>query len=157
MLDLLNQYSLSEIIIFLIFFAIAIKECVNFFDWCKKRLGAVYNKENNRQIENKELHDAIENNMKMIDNLIKQQNKVLLDIESLNKSITMLIESDKDDIKAWITEKHHYYCYNLKYIDDYNLECIEKRYHHYVDEGGNSFIANLMAELRQLPKVSSVQ
>ena len=59
---------------------------------------------------------------------------------------------DKDDIKAWITQQHHYFCYELKCIDDFSLDCIEKRFKHYQDENGNSFVENLMNELRTLPK-----
>jgi hypothetical protein len=64
----------------------------------------------------------------------------------------MLIESDKDDIKSFITKEHHYYVEQKKWIDKFSLDCIEKRYKHYKDEGGNSFIEDLMGELRKLPK-----
>lgn len=77
---------------------------------------------------------------------------MLTTINKLNKSIELLTASDKDDIKAYITREHHYFCYKIGYIDDYNLDCIEKRYSHYKDEGGNSFISTLMEELRALPK-----
>ena len=43
----------------------------------------------------------------------------------------------------------------MKCIDDFSLDCIEKRFAHYQDEGGNSFIAALMAEIRALPKEGS--
>ena len=71
--------------------------------------------------------------------------------------VVVFIESDKDDIKSWITEKHHFYCYERKWIDDYSMDCIEKRYGHYKDEGGNSFIEELMNELRSLPKTPPQQ
>ena len=32
-----------------------------------------------------------------------------------------------------------------------------KRYRHYVDEGGNSYVADLMNEIRALPKVSMLK
>lgn len=64
----------------------------------------------------------------------------------------MLIDSDKDDIKSYITREHHYFCYQVGWIDDFSLDCLERRYQHYEDEGGNSFIAGFMNELRTLPK-----
>lgn len=85
------------------------------------------------------------------------QAQTIDEIQHLKENITNLTASDKDDIKAWITEKHHHFCYEIKYIDDYSLDCIEKRYAHYVDEGGNSFIRTLMEEIRNLPKVSDVE
>jgi len=77
-------------------------------------------------------------------------------IDKMSKAITILINSDKDDIKAWITEKHHYFCYELGYIDDYNFQCIEARYQHYKEEDGNTFIDSFMEDIRNLPKVSVV-
>ena len=70
----------------------------------------------------------------------------------MKDKIDMLIESDKDDIKAYITSKHHHFCYEQKWIDDFSLDCLERRYAHYTEEGGNSFIKSFMEELRSLPK-----
>ena len=64
----------------------------------------------------------------------------------------MLIHSDKDAIKSYITRQHHYFCYDKRWIDDFSLDCIERRYQHYTEEGGNSFIAGFIEELRSLPK-----
>ena len=72
-------------------------------------------------------------------------------LKDLSTKIDMLIDSDKDDIKSYITREHHYFCYKLGYIDDFSLDCIEKRFKHYSDEGGNSFIENFMKDLRALP------
>ena len=72
----------------------------------------------------------------------------------MSKAINILIASDKDDIKAWITQQHHYFCYELGYIDDYNLQCIEARYVHYKEEDGNTFIDGFMKDIRNLPVVS---
>ena len=33
---------------------------------------------------------------------------------------------------------------------------MEKRYKHYADEGGNSFVATLMSEVRALPKMPNM-
>ena len=71
---------------------------------------------------------------------------------SLSKKVDILIQSDKDDIKAFITREHHYFCYQKGWIDDNSLDCIEKRYTHYQKEGGNSFIETLMEQIRELPK-----
>ena len=95
--------------------------------------------------QSKKANEQIKNQEETINNLKK-------DVEKIQKSIDTLIESDKENIKAWITEKHHYYCYEKKYIDDYTLDCLEKRFSHYEVEGGNSFVHNLMEELRALPK-----
>jgi len=74
------------------------------------------------------------------------------ELTSLKDSITLLIESDIDDIKQSLTKDHHYFCYKLKSIDDYSLDCMERRYSHYKEEGGNSFVQTLMEEVRALPR-----
>ena len=61
-------------------------------------------------------------------------------LKNLSAKIDLLIDSDKDDIKSYITREHHRFCYDLKEIDDFSLDCLEKRFKHYSDEGGNSFI-----------------
>ena len=73
-------------------------------------------------------------------------------IDTLTEKVNILIDSDKDAIKAYITQQHHYFTYQKGWIDDYSLDCIERRYDHYQDEGGNSFISSLMEEIRNLPK-----
>ena len=78
-------------------------------------------------------------------------------LKDLESKMNVLIESDKDAIKSFITREHHYFCYKLGGIDDFSLECIEKRYLHYKDEGGNSFIDSLMEDLRELPILDTKQ
>lgn len=153
MAELITNYSWSEIILFIIAFAAAIKGVVTFWDWGKDRLRKVYDKED--KIE--EIKSLIVENTKQMNEFSNIQAQTIDEIQHLKENITNLTASDKDDIKAWITEKHHHFCYDIKYIDDYSLDCIEKRYAHYVDEGGNSFISTLMEEIRNLPKVSDVE
>ena len=153
MAELITNYSWSEIILFVIAFAAAIKGVVTFWDWGKDRLRKVYDKED--KIE--EIKSLMVENKKQMNEFSNIQAQTINEIQHLKENITNLTASDKDDIKAWITEKHHHFCYEIKYIDDYSLDCIEKRYAHYVDEGGNSFISKLMEEIRNLPKISDAE
>ena len=153
MTELITNYSWSEIVLFVIAFSAAIKGVVTFWDWGKDRLRKVYDKED--KIE--EIKSLIVENKKQMNEFSNIQAQTINEIQHLKENITNLTASDKDDIKAWITEKHHHFCYDIKYIDDYSLDCIEKRYAHYVDEGGNSFIGKLMEEIRNLPKVSDAE
>ena len=143
MLNLLQQYSLTEIIIFIITVALAIKGIIDFYDWAKQRIKVPLDK----RYTNKEIQQ------KVLDTLNAHNEQ----IDTMAKSINILIASDKDDIKSWITEKHHYFCYELGYIDDYNFQCIEARYKHYKEEDGNTFIDSFMEEIRALPKVSVIK
>ena len=73
-------------------------------------------------------------------------------VDEIKQEVDILKNSDKDDIKAFITREHHYFCYQKGWIDDFSMDCIEKRYTHYIEEDGNSFVLDLMTELRALPK-----
>ena len=141
LIQLFSQFSLGQILIIIILLGLSAKGVVTFFDWVKERLYKLSNK----QLKSKKTNEQIKNQEETINNLKK-------DVEKIQKSIDTLIESDKENIKAWITEKHHYYCYEKKYIDDYTLDCLEKRFTRYEEEGGNSFVHNLMDDLRDLPR-----
>lgn len=145
MLELFTKYSMLEIVSFLVILAGATKGFFSFMDWAIDRLRKIFKKENRQQEESLRVNKLEEN-----------VNTLITDMSEMKTAINLLMQSDKDDIKAWITERHHYFCYEKHYIDDYSLDCIEKRYRHYTDEGGNSFIGDLMKDLRQLPKVSGL-
>ena len=143
MAQLLNNYSLHEILIFLIILALGVKGVVTFWDWTIERLRKIFHKENQQASDSEKIHQLSENQVKLIE-----------DMKELTNKINMLIESDKADIKAYITEKHHYFVYEKKWIDVHSLDSLEKRFQHYEKEGGNSFVKGLMSEIRQLPKVA---
>ena len=154
MKELLETFTVEQIIIFLALLGFSIKEVVSFFDWASARINQKAKKEN--------VHDELKNEIKTLNNDLKAGLKEIYQTvdenkktqEKMQKTINLLVESDKDDIKSWITERHHYFCYEKGYIDDYNLDCMEKRFKHYIDEHGNSFVEELMEEVRHLPRIS---
>lgn len=151
---LLSTYSVSDILMFAVILFFALKGAVDAYDWVKKKLTGFTDKEIQKKKKEKDIEIRFDVNSNDIQKILKHLEESDKKMETLTKSVQMLIDSDKDDIKAWITEQHHYFCYKLKAIDDYRLDTIEKRYSHYVAEGGNSFIETLMEEIRRLPKIS---
>lgn len=143
---LLNTYTIKEVLIFIVLLALAIKGVLTFMDWAIDRLRKVFGKEFQRQTKEQQSEQRIENLEKNYEQLAKSVN-------TMSEKIDILVQSDRDDIKSFLTEKHHYFCYQQGWIDDYSLECCERRYAHYVEEGGNSFIGGFMDELRALPKL----
>lgn len=152
MKELLTNFSMSDIVLFVIIFAIAIKEAVSFYDWSKSRISATFNRTVRQKNKFTELEKRVEVDAKKIDKLFEEQERILNSLEKIDKDINTLIQSDKEDIKSFITEQHHKFCYEQKWIDDYSLDCLERRYARYKEEGGNSFIKDLMNELRALKK-----
>ena len=152
MLELLSTYSLTQIVTFIVLLAIAVKEGITLVIWFKDLFKKKFNDDMNNTVATKKHNEQICKIKEDIQLLIQNQEKIFEEIKLFKQQLEMIIESDKDDIKSWITEKHHFYYYERKWIDDYSMDCIEKRYGHYKDEGGNSFIEELMNELRSLPK-----
>lgn len=141
MAELFSRYSISEIILFIIILAIAIKSFVQFIDWAKVRT--------------RQAIEETDKPKKLTIYIAKHQQElkeIKQELDSLKELISLLIASDRDDIKYSITKDYHYFYNELGYIDDYSLDCLEKKYSHYQDEGGNSFIQQLMQKLRNLPR-----
>ena len=177
--ELFTKYTGTEIILFLITLAAAIKGFFTFWDWAYAKLKGLFQKETDEKCKDDavakqleaisaqmaDIREGHKEDKKEILNHIKDINiqhsldrqELIKKIDETKTTISVLLSSDKDDIKSWITEKHHYFCYEKKVIDDYSLDCIEKRYQHYLDEGGYSYVATLMNEIRRLPKVSMLR
>ena len=163
MVELLTSYSLSEIIVFIILLAGAFKGFSSFVDWIRlKRRKLTLDEMKPEELE-KEINKERLEREKQIQELELRRGKdsaelreqiggVATQVSDLTGKIDLLVESDKDDIKAYITREFHYFCEQKKWIDDYSMDCIEKRYGHYIEEKGNSFIAQLMEQLRALPR-----
>ena len=151
-MELLTNYSIEQILGFIVCLALAIKGCVTFWDWGYNRLKQVFQKETEEETKEKQLETRLSNIETSLDTLISAQKKNTDTINIMKDQISVLSESDKDDIKSFIVREYHYFCEQKKWIDDYSLDSIEKRYMHYKQEGGNSFVHGLMDELRALPK-----
>ena len=140
-MELLENYSINQIIIIVVGLALAIKGIISFWDWASERLRKVFHKE----LAEEQRNDVVDAKFDEYDSKL---NKIISMIENnqanaqrLNERVNILVDSDRDDIKSFLTREHHYFCYQKKWIDDYSLECCEKRFKHYTDEHGNSFIA----------------
>ena len=145
MIELLSTYSSGEIIVFVFMLLIALKEILELFKYFNNILKKQYKKSSAQNEQMQEVLTEIKEIKKDIGELKKEFDKN-------DRKLETLIESDKDSIKAFIVEKHHTHVGRLKWIDDYTMDVLEKRYVHYKDEGGNSYAAHLMADLRELPK-----
>ena len=92
MIELLSTYPLTEILTIVITLALALKGLVSFVEWCNEKITKIVLKTEQTQKN----HDSI------LD--LKEE------LDDLRTSVALLIESDKDSIKSYITEKHHYFC-----------------------------------------------
>ena len=143
--QLLSTFSFGEIILFIVLIAVAFKEIFNFLDWISEKVKKRDNKHQDAVSRDQRIDNQLENFQKELKHITET-------VDKINTEVNILKESDKDDIKAFITREHHYFCYTKGWIDDFSMDCIEKRYGHYVQENGNSYVADLMQNLRALPK-----
>lgn len=145
MTELLSNYSLAQIVLFIVALAVAFKKVADFLDWVRDK---IKQRDKNTVSAQEEQRARDERLDKFEEDIIEIKES----INSIGSRVDILMHSDKDAIKAWITKEHHYFCYQKGWIDDYSLDCLERRYGHYVEENGNSFISSLMDEVRELPK-----
>ena len=138
---LFDAYSIESVIIIFIAVLIALKNGVEFLEWAYKKSKTKVQffdkyQKFQEQLEKQSAHD---------EEVDKSLTKIMEKIEQLTGS-------DKDAIKSYITEKHHFFVFKQGWIDDYSLDCLERRFEHYKQEGGNSFIEQEMNDLRALPR-----
>lgn len=146
MLNLLNNFSIEQIIIFVVILALAIKELSTLFDFFVKRLENRFNGKKNEQEDKEEIKNDIEE-LKYLINEIKDNQKKTQDI------IDVLLRSDVEDTRSWIVRNYHYYMDHPELpISDFEMDCIEKRFLCYQEEGGNSYVHDLVDELRKMHK-----
>ena len=150
--SVLKDFPISEILLCIVGVLVLVKWIIEYFDWGHKRTKDKYDQEAERKKNIEDINEKLNQNSEDIKMLIEMQKQQNEKIEQQNLRIELLIDSDKDDIKAFITEKYHYFVEVRGWIDDYSLDCLEKRFQHYRDENGNSFVADLMSEIKRLPK-----
>jgi len=68
MLELLSKYSITEILIFIVILALAIKSTISFFDWVLDKFHKASNKEYKKKIKETE----IEKHLREENELIKE-------------------------------------------------------------------------------------
>lgn len=134
MLELLSTFSAEQIILFLILLAFASKELINLWDFFKQKINFGFDMKKGKEVSTNILKDLVQK------------------VENISARLDLLTESDKDDIRGWIVERYHFYKNIDIPIDSFTMDTIEKRYQHYRDEGGNSYITNIMKELRDMAK-----
>lgn len=149
--DFFKTYSLTDIVIIVAAAAGGFLFLARVWDEAATRIRKLFDKENRRKSTEQRLNQRIQELEDEVEEVKGEQSRVVEAMEFLTSQLAMLVDSDKDSIKAYLTDKHHYYFYKQGWIDDYNRDCIERRYVHYKKAGGNSFVDHLMEEIRSLP------
>lgn len=62
----------------------------------------------------------------------------------------------QDDARWAFKDAYNYYFLKVHQIDEHSLEALERKFEHYKDAGGNSFVDTIMEQLRTLPIVEKI-
>lgn len=156
--SLFSQYSIESIILFSIGLVVAFKFISELWDWVYSRIKKHFNIQSEKQqqdAEDREKTASLETKMdKFIDTMYKRHDDLDMTIQKLTEQQEHTVDRLQENTRSFIIDKHHYFCYQLGAIDDMNLQSLERRYMYYKSDGGNSFIDQLMEEIRHLPRVN---
>lgn len=136
MVQFFQHYTLEATIIFLFMLGTALKQGYELVQYFR-------NKTFNHVDKIREQEETLE---QVIKNMQQQQKQ----LQSITDKIDALLVSDKDSIKSWIVMLYKQYKKDPSGLDSMQMDLLERRFSHYKQEGGNSYIDNLMQELREI-------
>ena len=152
--NLLSSYSLQEITILtitLLFVAETFWKLVEFF--YNKYQVHVGKKIDKREFEQR-LKAAFEQLSLKVDELNEQNKQTHLQQDQIEKKLALVQERMQENTRSFLIDAHHKFCYQYHKIDDLNLQSIERHYLYYKTAGGDTFVDNLVEEIRSLPRAN---
>lgn len=152
--DLFTQYSIETIILFIVILAFSLKALGELWEWFYTKFHKHFNFENQKDQDHKEILKGISEIKEQISAIQGDIGKLDTRVKSLEIQSELTCERLQENSRAYIIDKHHMYCYEIRAIDDLNLQSLERRYLYYKAAGGNSFIDGLMEEIRSLPRIN---
>ena len=174
---LLSNYSIEEIFLIIVVALIVVKLLMEltkyFYDKARNYFGMKNKKENweesttssldniTSKIDNletaanqrKERLIAVENKINTLEEYSQENHK---NQKEIKKQMEIVQERLQENTRSFLIDAHHRFKYEVGGIDDLNLQSMERRYLFYKTAGGDSFIDDLMDEVRQLPRLNYV-
>lgn len=98
-----------------------------------------------------EVNQLKEDQEKIKNDMANYQKNDCESFSSLNQKLDKLLQSDLAAHKSWFSRMHEETT-KRGWISKYDLESLESRFAIYKDEGGNSFVKDLVEEMRNLPR-----
>lgn len=152
--QLLSQYSIETLVILVALLGFSIKAMSELWEWFYNKFKEHFSFRTQRDQDHQQLITQI----KELSNGIKatQEEVQILKNNMTQFSDQMKITTERlqENSRNYIIDKHHYFCYQVKAIDDLSLQSLERRFLYYKAAGGNSFIDGLMEEIRELPRLN---
>ena len=136
---------------------VALKELIELLKYFYNILKKHFGKEEEEKKNDDKILEQLNELKKDFDEHKKEHQEIKNDIQEIKEelvdnknSIKRLVTSDRNDIKSWLVEKHHFFI-NQGWIDDFSMDTVNRRFSDYVEEGGNSYAESLVNAIRDLP------
>ena len=102
------------------------------------------------------LMDKVESIDKLHERVVPEVNELDNKVHTIDDLLELLIESNKTNIKSSIISEYQKWM-SLEYIDIYSLSLIEEQFAEYEKFHGNTFVEDMVKQLRSLPKRPYIQ
>lgn len=183
--SLLSQFSMESLVIMVVLLVAAIKCVGELFEWLYQRLKKYFDikdekAERHEEImrkldlfemkfnEQEKINKRRDQEIQKISNQLDAQDKTsaelshvidaqIIKFTDVESQLKILNDRTQDSTRAYLIDRHHHFCYQVKAIDDMSLQDLERRFMYYKAAGGNTFIDSLMEEVRNLPRLTLEQ
>lgn len=154
---LFTHYTFQELLIIAIGLLLVGQGIWKLIEFYYEKYQIQVGKKVNKNEWEKNLADSMESMDKKIDKLYDQNKETHMRQDKTEQTLSILQERMQENTRSFLIDAHNKFCYQLKKIDDLNLQSIERHYLYYKTAGGDTFIDQLMVDIRALPRVGVYQ
>lgn len=151
---LFTHLSTEEVVVLIVVMVLAVKAVWSAIEWIWDKIKNKLDIENAQEQWEEKVSNQLETLDSKIDKLEIQNQKTHEEQDKMHDQLKLVQERLQENTRSYLIDAHHKFCYQIKSIDDINLQSIERRYLYYKAAGGNSFIDGLMDEIRALPRIN---
>lgn len=151
---LFSQYSIEALILLIVMLGLSIKVISELWEWFYNKFKDHFSFRTQRDQDHQQLISEIKELSSEIKSTKEEIQFLKQDMNQFSKEMKITTERLQENARNYIIDKHHYFCFKIKAIDDLSLQSLERRFLYYKAAGGNSFIDGLMEEIRKLPRLS---
>lgn len=156
----LSSYSFSDLVLLLVAVLAIGKWLSSAWDYAYQKMREHFNIESDNERQVKEWDKQIKEIGSTIDDMADKVDALQKKLDESNKSSEenkrILMDRIQEEARTYIIDRHHLFVYQVKAIDDFNLENLETKYMYYKGAGGDSFVDGLMDEVRSLKRVPTI-
>lgn len=153
--NLFQQYSIEGIIIIIVALAVATKFVGELIEYFYGKIRVYFNHQNARDKAHAEITEGLSDIKEELGEIKNDVDYLKGETKTLKSQTELTMDRLQESTKCYIMDKHHYFCYVAKEIDDASLQSLERRFLFYKTAGGDSYIDGLMQEIRDLPRVTA--